>query len=147
MSTTYFFDGQTFSLKVSNPEDEDSTKDQEDEEETEKAVPKKRSTRKRKKTAKAINADTETKENDDDAVNSETLDDKENDDEKPPPKKKVKGNEKRWSTRKRGEVDTIKFAERGFRTEVDSSGYRVYFCNHCDFQGRASNVRLLLRCP
>ena len=64
MSTTYFFDGQTFSLKVSNPEDEDSTKDQEDEEETEKDVPKKRSTRKRKKTAKAINADTETKEND-----------------------------------------------------------------------------------
>ena len=59
MSTTYYFDGSTFSLKVSNPEDEDSTKDQEDEEETEKAVPKKRSTRKRKKTAKAMNADTE----------------------------------------------------------------------------------------
>ena len=39
-------------------------------------------------------------------------------------KPKVKGKEKRWSTRKRGEVDTIKFAERGFRTEVDSSGYR-----------------------
>lgn len=140
MATTYYFDGSTFSLKVSNPEDEDSTKDQEDEEEAEKPAPKKRSTRKRKKTAKAMNADKEAKENDDSAITNEALEDQDDDNEKPPPKKKVKGKEKRWSTRKRGEVDTIKFAERGFRTEVDSSGYRVYFCNHCDFQIKQEQV-------
>jgi hypothetical protein len=91
MSTTYYFDGSTFSLKVTNPEDEDSTKDPEDEEENEKVVPKKRSTRKRKKTAKAMNVESETKENDESAIADETLDDQDVDEEKPPSKKNVKG--------------------------------------------------------
>lgn len=141
MSTTYYFDGSTFSLKVSN--DDDSTKDQPNEEESDKDTPKKRVTRKRKKTAKALSLDETSKENDENGDADEVVEEQEENDTKPPKKAKLKAKdkEKRWSTRKRGEVDTIKFAERGFRTEVDSSGTsRVYFCNHCDFQIKAMDV-------
>ena len=142
MSTTYYFDGSTFSLKVSNPDETDSAKDQENDEIIDKNTPKKRSTRKRKKTPKAKSAAETNKENFEDDITGDA-DDGQDENETTSPKKakpKVKGKEKRWSTRKRGEVDTIKFAERGFRTEVDSSGYRVYFCNHCDFQIKQENV-------
>lgn len=144
MATTYYFDGSTFSLKVSNPDDDDTAKEEENEDENDKDVPKKRSTRKRKKTAKALNTDEETKENDENTAANENVEaEEEFSDAKSPTKAKSKiksAKEKRWSTRKRGEVDTIKFAERGFRTEVDSSGYRVYFCNHCDFQIKQMDV-------
>ena len=142
MSTTYYFDGSTFSLKVASPDEAEATKRENSEEESNKSPQKKRSTRKGAKASKTSTTDETSKDDEQNATVDEAREENEPSDRKPPVKgkSKTKVKEKRWSTRKRGEVDTIKFAERGFRTEVDSSGYRVYFCNHCDFQIKQMDV-------